>query len=290
MNKSLQELKITLLNVGYAKLNKQWNFDNVISPFSRLYLIKNGSGKVYHHQHVFNLKEGYIYLIPAFSYSRYRCDDSMEQYYIHFLEEIGTGLSVYNLKEFVYEKKTTQADSMLFERLLAVNPNRALIKSDPKTYDNRTAMLSFAELNNRVPAADFIETQGILKILLSRFIEEKNILTKSLHDNAKRITGMLYYISEHLAEELTVNELARQCHLNPDYFSRIFKEQTGIRPLEYLQTKRIERAQLLLATTNYSLTEIADMVGLPNISYFSRLFSRISKKPPSAYRKDYWSI
>ena len=92
-----------------------------------------------------------------------------------------------------------------------------------------------------------------------------------------------------MATELSVDLLAKLNLLNPDYFSRIFKEQMGIRPLEYIQSKRIERAQLLLTTTNHSMQEVADMVGLPNISYFSRLFTRLTKKTPAAYRKELWN-
>ncbi|MDR3712082.1 MAG: helix-turn-helix domain-containing protein, partial [Puia sp.] len=61
-------------------------------------------------------------------------------------------------------------------------------------------------------------------------------------------------------------------------------------PLEYIQQKRIERAQLLLATTGHSLQEIANRVGLPNISYFSRLFTRTTKKTPAVFRKEHWSV
>lgn len=43
-----QSLRLTLLNTGYAKLNALWDFDNVISPFTRMYYITKGSAKVYH--------------------------------------------------------------------------------------------------------------------------------------------------------------------------------------------------------------------------------------------------
>lgn len=290
MNKSLQSLRITLLNIAHIHLNKKWDYDNVSSPFSRLYFIKSGKARVYHHGQVFELRSGYLYLIPSFTYSRYKCDDKLEQVYIHFLEEVGKGLSIYSLRSFKYQLKATALTKQLIERLLEINPNRSLSKYDPKIYDNAPSLKGFELRNDSLDATYYIETNGILQILLSHFIEQKNVVINKGNYKTNRILETLYYISEHLHEELTVNHLAERCHINSDYFSRLFKEQTGIRPLPYLQNKRIERAQLLLTTTNHSLQEIGEMVGLPNGSYFSRLFLKLTKKTPSSYRKENWNI
>lgn len=289
MNKSLQDLNLSLLNAAQVQLTDKWNYDNVISPFSRLYWIEKGGGKVYHHQQQFELQPGYLYLIPAFSYGRYRCEDYMEQTYIHFLEDIGNGLSIYSTQHFEYERPASDLDKGLLSRLLAINPHRGIERSDPKTYDNRAFTQKLLALNNTTTPKVLIETQGILKILLSGFIKEAGS-KQPIPVQSKRIADVLYYISEHLEENLTVQQLAATCHLNPDYFSRMFKEEIQMRPLDYVQHKRIERAQLLLTTTSHSLQEIANLVGFPNISYFNRIFSRVSGQTPSAYRKANWSI
>lgn len=290
MNESLQSLKVDLLNVGYARLDKQWDYENVISPFSRLYLIKSGTAKVYHHQQEFTLRKDHLYLVPSYTYSRYKCDNRMEQYYIHFLEETGAGMSLYNRCMFIYERKASVIEKLLFERLLEINPHRSLVKSDPKLYDNRTTMQNFASLNYRASAKETVETQGLIKTLFSGFIKGDQVKTLSTAGTTKRMNDVMQYISEHIADNITVQHLASHCHLNPDYFSRIFKDHTGMRPLEYLHTKRIERAQLLLTTTALTLQEIADMVGLSNISYFNRIFTRLSQRTPSAYRKANWNV
>ncbi len=290
MNKSLQALRITLLNIDHLHLDKSWDYDNVISPFSRLYYIKSGRARVFHHNQVFELKAGWLYLIPSFSYSRYKCDQKMEQLYVHFLEEVGVGLSIYNLRDFEYQVKADPLTTQLFERLLALNPNRSLLKEDPNVYDNRRSMNVIEARNNNMSAHDYLETSGILEVLLAQFIKDKGAGVQSSAYKGNKITDTLYYISEHLHKELTVQHFAERCHINADYFSRLFKEQTGIRPLQFLQNKRIERAQILLSTTDDTLQTIADKVGLPNISYFSRLFMKLTKKTASAYRKEYWSV
>ena len=74
MQKYLQLLKLNLLNIGFASLDDSWDFDNVFSPFSRLYYITSGTAKVYHNNQVFHLKPNHMYLIPSNTYSRYKCD------------------------------------------------------------------------------------------------------------------------------------------------------------------------------------------------------------------------
>lgn len=287
MNKILQELKVSLLNTDHIYLDRNWDYDNVLSPYSRMYFIKSGAAKVYHSNRAFDLKPGYCYLIPSFTYSGYKCDNAMEQYYIHFLEEVGKGLSIYNLQNFIYESQATGITEGLFQRLLEINPHRQLSKTDPKDSDSRSTLTRYEQMNESLSPARFIETQGIITALLSLFI---NPGTGTRYTKPGKITDTLYYISEHLNKSLTIEQLAERCHLHPDYFSRLFKEHTGNRPLQYIQNKRIERAQLLLTTTNYSLQQIADMIGLPNISYFNRLFMRYTKTKPAVYRKESWRI
>jgi len=289
MQKVLQSLQLSLLNIGYAHLDSNWNYDNVISPFTRLYYATKGQAKVYHNKKEFDLKPGFIYLIPSYTYSRYKCDHHHEQYYISFFEDIQNGLSIFNLKSFLYEVEAQEMDLHYFKRLLNINPDRALINDDPKVYDNRPTLLTFKKKNEQLPSAEYLETNGILSILLSRFMrEQKDVPTKT--NTSHKLSQVMSFISENLDRELTISELAGYCHLSTDYFSRVFKQKFGMRPNSYMQSKRIERAQLLLLTTDYSLQQIAEKVGLENLSYFSRVFKKHSGKTPGIFRKEQMKV
>jgi AraC-like DNA-binding protein len=288
MKNHLMSLKINLLNIGYAELDNTWDFDNVISPFSRLYLITKGSAHVYHNKQKFNFKPGHMYLIPSYTYSRYKCDLYHEQYYISFVEEVGNGLSSYNLEDFNYETKATYLDELYFKRLLEINPNRRIINNNPKIYDNQPALYNFNKNNELLTANNYIETQGILKVLFSRFINNNPSSVKKI--NKSNFKNVQIYISEHLHENLTVEKLANISNLSKDYFSRTFHEKFGIPPNKYIQYKRIERAQLLLLTTFDSLKQISEKVGLENTSYFSRIFKKATGKTPSHFRKEQLNV
>jgi AraC-like DNA-binding protein len=284
MSKILQSLKLALLNVGYAKLGPLWDYDDVISPFIRLYYITEGSAMVYHSNEAIELKPGHIYIIPSYTFGRYKCDEYHEQYYISCLEEIKNGYSIFNFSSFIYESKATPMDLYYFKRLLELNPHRQLENNNPKVYDNRPTLMDFEKRNEELSPSAYMETHAILKILISRFIKDMN--SQSTKSNVKKEFGMvLNYIHENLHENLTVKQLADFCHLNTDYFSRVFNENFGMRPNKYIQSKRIERAQLLLLSTNNSLKQIAEKVGLENLSYFTRIFKSHTGVTPGIFRE-----
>lgn len=285
----LQSLRLTLLNIGYAKLNTSWNFENVISPFTRMYYITKGSAKVYHNSQIFTLKPGYMYLIPSYCYAQFSCDNYHEQFYISFLEEVNNGISIYSLKNFNYEIEAGENDKEYFERLLALNSNREIMNSDPKTYDNKPTLQDFIKQNEVLSTKDFLETQGLLTVLFSKFITNYNVQNKIQVVNYG-LQNILNYINNNLQLPITVVELAEICNYSPDHFSRLFKQVYKSNPNKFIQEKRIERSQLLLLTTNDSLNEIAEKVGLNNSSYFSRLFKKHTGKTPAFFRKEQVNI
>ncbi|MEO9890940.1 AraC family transcriptional regulator [Aurantibacter sp.] len=283
MNKILESLKLDLLHTGHVQLDSNWDYDNVISPFSRIYLITDGNAKIFHSYEEVELKAGYIYLVPSFTYSRYKCDSFLNQYYVHFLEEIGNGLSVYDIKDFIYETVATDFDIQCFKRLVELQPSMSLKNVDVKKYDNQDS-IEFIKKNNRLQsAAKLLETQGLLRLLCSRFIKNEKV-NKTLIKSG--FSDVLNYIKEHLHEDLTVSDLAKNYNLSADHFSRVFQQKFGIRPSKYIQTVRIERSETLLLTTNNTLVEIADKTGWNTVSYFTRMFKKINGKTPGQFRKE----
>lgn len=96
------------------------------------------------------------------------------------------------------------------------------------------------------------------------------------------------YINNNLNKNIHVSDLSEIMYMSPDHFTRIFKSINGLTPNQYLQLKRIERAQTLMISSTMSIKEIAEEIGIPNISQFSKLFHKLTGMPPSTYiRKDY---
>ena len=73
-------------------------------------------------------------------------------------------------------------------------------------------------------------------------------------------------------------------HLNPSYFSTIFKQSCGSSFKEYLNYIRIEESKHLLTETNYSIIDIAVAVGFEDQSYFTKVFKKFTGLTPKRFR------
>jgi len=92
------------------------------------------------------------------------------------------------------------------------------------------------------------------------------------------------YIEEHLAEDLSLSAIAAVAFLSSYHFARLFKASTGFAPHQYVIGRRIERAKLLLSTTNWPLAAIVYAVGFAHESHLALHFKRLTGLLPSSYR------
>ncbi|WP_313981878.1 AraC family transcriptional regulator [Xanthocytophaga flavus] len=278
----------SLLNADYVKLNKNWNYQNVISPFYRLYLIDQGEGSVFNASKEYTLESGYLYLIPSFTICNHVCTNYLNQYYLHFIEESADGTSLFDSNRKIFKIPAIDTDYILFQRILKLNPNRGLQSSDnPKEYEKQPILKGFQEKNLLLPLSAYVETQGILLQFLARFLGLENYQPTNAANIPSKILQTIHYIQTHLQLPLTVEYLAEQVSLNSDYFSRLFYQYTGERPLPYIQQKRIERAQFLLITTDFPFSEIAAETGFETVPYFYRIFKKITYQTPGEYKANH---
>lgn len=93
------------------------------------------------------------------------------------------------------------------------------------------------------------------------------------------------FIRQHYGENITLNSLAEQFFLHPNYLSRLFKEKTGKNFVEYLTQVRMEKVKELLSSSNRKIIEICAMAGYDNPRYFSKVFKQYTGMTPREYRK-----
>lgn len=96
-----------------------------------------------------------------------------------------------------------------------------------------------------------------------------------------RVTAL---VETRMADVLTLDELAAEARLSVYHFSRAFRATTGIPQYAFVSARRMDRARLLLRTTNRPVEEIAAAVGYTNLSHFRRVFRRMNGALPSALR------
>ena len=210
----------------------------------------------------------------------------MQQYFVQFFEESPDTGALFKDNRQIMELEASETDVMLFKKLLKLNPGRGINRSDnPEIYEKEAFYKEYQNLNRNMKTSVQFETQGIILILLSRFIES---IRYSAIQNPKIpsvVLDAMNYIQLNLNKTITVTELAEKANQNRDYFSREFLKHTGKRPLAYIHEKRIERAQYLIVTTNKTLLDIATETGFNNLPHFTKVFKKHLNSTPGAYRK-----
>lgn len=279
-NYDISQLQIITLNTGYAEHHADWNWRDVRSPFARLYYVTEGEAWVEIENRCIHLIPGHLYMIPPFTKHHNICHGHFCHFYIHVYENPGEFSFLEDL-QYPYEILAEEHDEQLFRRLALLNPSMRLPASNPASYDNHEMLLHNIAMNKQRKFWNIVESQGILFILLSRFLklaEEKQTVKN------ERISQTISFIRKHITERINLDSLAGMACMSKDHFIRVFHLETGETPNAYIIRLKMERAELLLITTDMPIKNISDTLGYEEVSYFNRLFKDKIGKTPLNYR------
>lgn len=101
------------------------------------------------------------------------------------------------------------------------------------------------------------------------------------------ITSVKEYINTANLTDLTNSKIAEKFHYHPHYLSKLIKEETGYTLNQYIINVKIEKAKLLLSSTDFSVEEIAWKSYFQSTSYFIKMFKKLTGKTPKQYRLGY---
>lgn len=269
------------LSVGLAIHNADWNWQNVTSPFTRIYYVTKGHAKIILPSGEYQLKPDHMYMIPSFTLHSYSCEEHFEHYYIHIYEKLGFKSGFMDDYNFPVEVKGTPIDLELMKRLCELNPSMILPKSNPKTYDNEQSLLAYIRRNEQRNIALKLESRGILFQLISKFLHEAKPKEDDL-DN--RIRKTLIMIQNNLDKKISVEDLAKEACLCKGYFTRLFKEKMKTLPTHYIIQRKILKAEQMLTIKDMPVKEIAAELGYDDCSHFISIFKRERGITPQDFR------
>ncbi|WP_150265108.1 helix-turn-helix domain-containing protein [Paenibacillus tepidiphilus] len=115
--------------------------------------------------------------------------------------------------------------------------------------------------------------QRLSQVLAERSVKERNPMNE-----------IVKYIEQNYQSELSLQEVAGKFFVSREYVSRKFKQELGINFSDYIVQVRIEKAKLLLQNPNLKLAQIAEMVGVHDVKYFSKVFKKQTGVTPKEYR------
>lgn len=146
--------------------------------------------------------------------------------------------------------------------------------------------LLFLFTENHPSKALFVEMsmkELIVRILQAESREIYNTQSKAL-SSSNRLAYIIRYIRENLHQPLTVEELSKKAYMSESNFHRVFKQELGVSPVNFINNERLKLAASLLKDPNRRIKEVYMECGFNSLSYFNRLFKRTNSLSPKEYQ------
>lgn len=142
------------------------------------------------------------------------------------------------------------------------------------------------EMENKRPHYELM-CQDLLNMLIIKLIRRTNFSLEFVPSvkSSRECIKLKQYMEANYNQNITLDTLAQVSHLNKYYMVHAFTRQFGCSPMNYLVEVRIKASKELLASTDYSITEVAQSSGFSSQSYFAQCFLKHCHMTASAYRK-----
>lgn len=251
----VNHLRFHVFHHGLVTLDQNWKEATTRPTFNRLYLVREGEGKVVFDGQEIILKKNRAYFFPLNRDISFSCDGHLEKFFIHFHLTLHGLFDVFEI--YGAHLQSREIDPELFSHL------ETFIESDIKQ------ILSFREVLLRT-ILSFVgreDPQAGTKILLSR-----------------KYRPILDHIDKHLSIDLSLHDLAVEMNVTPAYLSSSFKHDTGKNLKRLIIERIVHRVGADLISTDKKIRRIADELGFKDEMYFSKFFKRETGQSPKDYR------
>lgn len=256
--KFCQSFHIEHIEHGYFK-GDDWQFSSLKAPYNRLYIIMAGEGILFIDGREALMEKGYAYVVPAGM--DFRCDSPryLEKLFLHFMTDS-------------IDRKDPFGDAgKIYKMPMDITPYKAVVKDlkahNVHAYYRIKAMYEaqIYEMVESLIASGEYRADELLEGDLARLYEQ---------------------IEKNLSAGLRTSWLAEQMGMSRSGLSKYFRKATGTTVKKTITERLIKKAQILLLTTEKSVTEIAEILGYEDPLYMTKVFSRTVGVAPSVYRKE----
>ena len=193
----------------------------------------------------------------------YHAPDKTEVYWVHFTGgDVRNTLRHYDipLNDHVFYCGTPSTYVLLFKQMIE---------------ELQTCRVGYEELLEMC-------FRELLLVVQRTRLEKPSIVSTQVQEE---MAFARQYFHEHYNEPINIEDFAQSRHMSISLFMRNFKKVYEISPKQYILNLRMNNAQSLLETTDYTVSEIAAIVGYDNPLYFSRLYHKQKGQAPTDYRK-----
>lgn len=139
-------------------------------------------------------------------------------------------------------------------------------------------VLSFDEL-----FGGYYASAGLYELMIE-FCRQSQLIPSELYSGS-RISRAIVLINNNCCAKLTMDDLCRVADLSETHLCRLFKSYFGMRPIEYINRRRVIYAKEMIKNSQHSIEAVSLKLGFESVSYFGKLFKRYEGVSPSEYRK-----
>ena len=250
---------------GFYSIKKGvvWKMGDEYFGQNKFYYIKGGSCKITIKGKVYEGIPGRWFLIPAGVLHSYSNDSTkaVNKHWMHFdlYPENMNFFSEIEIPYFVDVPKNSKVDKLFKEYFAYENT------------DNMTGIF---------------KAKATLMTLISEYIRLAVPDMKLKADDDDMVRSVMGYIDDNMEQNISVEDLAKVCHLHHTHFIRVFKKKTGETPGKFIQLRKMEKAKKLIEETDIPISEVMSRVGIVDAAQFSKKFRSFFGNSPRAYRKD----
>ena len=205
--------------------------------------------------------KGDTVILDCYKPHEYYTNDSFESIWIHI-----AGANSYDIFEEIEKNEGN------------------LVKCKDVQHLRKLLFRVFDGMKGDYPTTELSVSLDIYKII-TELLNPQSTKSKGKSNYEDSIQTVKEYIAENLNENLTVGALAKIVNMSSSHFSRVFKQQTGFSPCDYILISRLNRAKYLLQVTDMTVSSIAYEIGFNSESNFIYFFTENEGISPGKFRK-----
>ena len=272
MESDIKSLSFQLESITKSKYDSDWHSTLHTHPFTELFYVVDGKGEFNIQGQRFPVKANdFVIINPQVEHTELSSPDESLEYIVLGIN----GLSFSNLTPVSEGGHPFSFFNLRDEQKDILRYLNAMVQ----------------EATSQSMSYELV-CHNLLEILLIKILRHQHFdLEVGKQSKAtKDISFIKHYLETYYHESIQLEDLASMTHLSRFYISHSFKKEIGMSPMEYLIDIRIKESKILLRTTNYSISQVADIVGFTTPTYFSKQFRKSTGISPTDYREQYQGV
>ena len=272
MESDIKNLSFQLESITKSKYDSDWHSTLHTHPFTELFYVVDGKGEFNIQGQRFPVKANdFVIINPQVEHTELSSPDEPLEYIVLGIR----GLSFSNLTPVSEGGHPFSFFNLRDEQKDILRYLNAMVQ------EATSQQMSYE-----------LVCHNLLEILLIKILRHQHFdLEVGKQSKAtKDISFIKHYLETYYHESIQLEDLASMTHLSRFYISHSFKKEIGMSPMEYLIDIRIKESKILLRTTNYSISQVSDIVGFTTPTYFSKQFRKSTGISPTDYREQFQGV